>query len=534
MLWNISPEYKKNNIFIRIFFILFSIFPIGWAFINGIRYWATRDFRWKIIILGGVVLLVGIVVYISQREVNTKKEEIIGVVVATLLAFMLRYMMVELLDTYPVSDPINAFITGQTLAAGKGVLDNLKGYYSIYPHWGAWAILLGMIMRVFGQNLETARNFCVILSTFNVPIYYYVVKLICKNVKIAKIAMIFIAISPGAICYSGVLMNDHMSEFFVGLFFLFFSLAHRKREENETKKAIFYYVFAAICLGMFQYFKLAGIVILLAIIIGEFVTNIVPGFMELVKGRDWKRFLMNCITTLGILLILFSGYKGTISLVNVFYENVMGVEVQEVDYSIYATMYNGLNIETKGKYSSELNRFRDMMKIEYPDAKERNQIYKELVIENLTENPKEVLKLMVFKFGETWGNENSSGENVFITWSMKYNENAMEEEKIRREEEYKNISPVLKVFSVAFWTVLLCGGMIGGVSSIWIKCDYTFLISMIYVFGFALMLQIMSVQGRYKIILYLPLVMLSAYGIYKGETTIRKIANRNRRAELKN
>lgn len=57
---------------------------------------------------------------------------------------------------------------------------------------------------------------------------------------------------------------------------------------------------------------------------------------------------------------------------------------------------------------------------------------------------------------------------------------------------------------------------------------------MIYVFGFALMLQIMSVQGRYKIILYLPLVMLSAYGIYKGETTIRKIANRNRRAELKN
>lgn len=523
MLWNISSEYKKNNIFIRIFFILFSTFPIGWAFINAIRYWATRDFRWKIIILSGVVLLVGIAVYISQREIKTKKEEIIGVVFATLLAFILRYMMAELLDTYPVSDMNRAFDAAKSLAAGKGLPELSQGYYSMYPHWGAWVIVLSAVMRVFGQSLEVARNFCVMLSALNVPIYYYSVKLICKNVKIAKIAAFLIMISPGAICYSGVLINDHMSEPFVGLLFAFLALVYRKREENEIKKAIFYLVLAAICLGMFQYFKLVGLVILLATMIGEFVTNIVPGFLVLVKEHNWKRFLMNCITSLGMLLILFGGYKGIISTVNVFYENLMGVEVQEVDYSIYATMYSGLNIETKGRYSSELSRFRNMMRREYPDAKERNQIYKELVIENLTENPKEVLKLMVSKFDDAWGGAKYSGEHTFITWSMKYNENAIDEVKIRREEEYKILSPVLRVISAAFWIVLLCGGIIGSVSCIWEKCDYTFLISMIYVFGFALMLQIMCVQGRYKIILYLPLIMLSAYGIYRGEATIRKI-----------
>ena len=528
MFWNISPEYKKNNIFIRIFFILFSIFPIGCALVNAIRYWGARDSDSKIIILSGIILLVGIAVFILHQDTVTKNEEIMGVVYVTLLAFMLRYMMAGVMDTYPVSDPINAYNTGGRLAAGKEILADLKGYYSIYPHWGAWAIVLGAVMRVFGQNLETVRNFCVILSTFNVPIYYYVVKLICKNVKIAKIAMIFIAISPGAICYSGVLMNDHMSEFFVGLFFLFFSLAHRKREENETKKAIFYYVFAAICLGMFQYFKLAGIVILLAIIIGEFVTNIVPGFMELVKGRDRKRFFMNCITTLGILLILFSGYKGTISLVNVFYENVMGVDIQETDYSVYAALHSGLNIETNGKYSDEIVGFRSMMWEKYPDAKERNQVYKELVIENLTENTKQVLDLLVYKFGVAWGSQEYSGEQAFITGSMYHNEKASEEAKVRHEEGYKFIAPVLKNMSAAFWSVLLCGGMIGAVCCIWKKCDYTFLISMIYVFGFALMLEMMIVQGRYKDVLYLPLVMISAYGICEGERIVRKIINRKR------
>ena len=167
--------------------------------------------------------------------------------------------MVELLDTYPVSDMGRAFDTAKSLAVGKGMPELSRGYYSIYPHWGAWVIVLSAVMRVFGQSLEAARTFCVMLSAFNVPIYYYAVKLICKNVKIAKIAALLIMISPGAICYSGVLVNDHMSEFFVGLLFVFLALYYRKREENQIKKAIFYLILAAICLGMFQYFKLVGI-----------------------------------------------------------------------------------------------------------------------------------------------------------------------------------------------------------------------------------------------------------------------------------
>ncbi len=529
MLWNISPEYKNNNIFIRIFFIMFSVFPIGWALINAVRYWWVRDHSSKIIILSGIILLLGVAVYILRQETITKKEEIISVVFVTLLALMLRYMMVELLDTYPYSDPINAFITGKRLAAGKEVLAELKGYYSVYPHWGAWAIVLGGVMRVFGQNLEAARNFCVILSAFNAPIYYCVVKLICKNVKIAKLSMIFIAISPGAICYSGVLMNDHMSEFFVGFFFLFFAMAHRKREENEIKKAIFYYVIASICLGLFHYFKLVGIVILLATMIGEFVMNIVPEFMVLVRGRDWKRFLVNCVTSLGLFLILFCGYKGTVSLMNVFYENVMGVEIQETNYSVYASLHSGLNIETKGKHSREIQAFRNLMWEKYPDVKERNQVYKELVIENVTENTEQILDVLVYKFGDAWGSQEYSGEQAFITGSMRYDEKVSENVKVRYEEGYKFILPVLKNMSAVFWSVLLIGAMLGAVCCVWKKCDYTFLISMIYVFGFALMLEMIIVQGRYKDVLYLPLAMLSAYGLCAGKIIIEKVINSKRR-----
>ena len=51
---------------------------------------------------------------------------------------------------------------------------------------------------------------------------------------------------------------------------------------------------------------------------------------------------------------------------------------------------------------------------------------------------------------------------------------------------------------------------------------------MIYVFGFALMLEMMTVQGRYKDVLYLPLVMISAYGICEGERIVGKIIDRKR------
>lgn len=526
MQCDISSEYKKNNALVRIFYVMLTVMPLSLAFINSVRYWGTRDSSAKWIILLTAALLVCLAGYILRGKENSKQQEIFSVCSIFVVAFALRLIMLDLLDTYPVSDPINAFISAKRLSAGKGLLAEMKGYYALYTHWGTWAIILGGIMRIFGATLTVATVFSAILSSLNAPIYYYAVKNICKNSRIAMLAMLFIAISPGSICYSGVLVNDHMTELCVGLFFLFLSMGYRERENNNLKKTVLFYVLAGISLGFFDVFKMIGSIMLLAVMLGEFVTNVLPAIHLWIKNHDLRYLLTKMVTSGAVCLLLLICCKGVNCIVVPLYEKILDVDIyDDSGDEFYSNLYMGLNIETEGVYAPELVVVRNDLRANYLDVKERNEQFKKLLLENL-QNPKEIMQLLVHKFGVAWGDELYSGEQAFIAGSMHYNDEAKADAVTRYDEGYKFFAPTVKNLSAAFWSVLLLGGVVGAISLIFKKSDYTFLVSMIYLFGFALLMEIMLVQGRYKDIVYFPLIMLSAYGYSEGIALVRTIINK--------
>lgn len=523
--WDIVSAYKSTNILIRIFYILLAISPIGLALINTVQYWmaVTPISKW-IILLFSLLSIVGILFVLHGREL-TGASEIVCVVVVTVLAFTLRLLATDLLQTYPVSDAMTSFYHAQAfLSEGKIRLDR-KEYYTQFMHWGNWAIVLGEVMRIFGRTLQVAKTFSVIISSLNVPIYYYAVKNICKNTRIALIAMLFIALSPGMICYSGVLCNDHMTALVTALFFLFLSLAHKYREQNNIKKALLFYVLAAINMGLFEAFKMAGFLLILAMVIGETVTNIVPAFWTGIKNKEWKDFFRKTVTSCVLLTIMLMVYKGTIYIDTNIYVKKMGVERSAMEKvsedKIYCNLWMGLNPETKGMYDASLVEVRDEMRERYPDASERNKQYKEMLKENLkdTQTLREILSN---KFDEIWGNESYSGEWIFIGASMRYDTEAPEDKQLRYNEGYLFLAVALRNIAATYWWLLLFGGIIGAVSMIFKKSDYTFLISMIYLFGFMLLMELMIVSARYKMIVYFPLIILSAYGYSELHAILEK------------
>ena len=520
-MWNISTKFKKNNILIRLFYIVLAFLPAGFAWINSVRHWVnSTDTAKGIIALTAVMLLIMIWRYIRKDEINVKSE-IITVVFFTIIAFWLRIIVVEVLNTYPVSDPGNAYWNAQRIALGNSIPHSMKGYYAQHTHWGTWVMVLSAVMRVFGATLDVARTFTVLLSTLNIPLYYYAAKIICKNSKIAIIAMMLITISPGMICYSGVLVNDHMTDLFVVLYFIFLALGYQKRQENNLKKAILYYVFAALSLGGFECFKLVALILLLATAIGEFVINIVPGFGVFLKERNIVDFLKRIAVSFVILLMLFLGQKGVLSASYVIYEKVLDLEIYKAaEDSLWSNLYMGLNLEYNGTYAGELALMRNTMRENYPDPEQRNEIYKEMLFDSLDGNGKALMDLFVEKFGVAWGDEVYSGEQTFIAGSMKYNTKAAEDVQNKYKTGHNFIAPVLKYVAAGFWAVVTFGALLGAIVSIKKKTNYSFLISMIYLFGFTLLMELMLVQGRYKEIVYFPLIMLASYGYYEVITML--------------
>ncbi len=528
----IAIEHRKTNIWIRLFFILLAIMPMGLALCNAIRYWLARNSEAKIEIAVVAAVFIGVIVWILfNRNKITKKKEVFFVVLVTLAGFALRRLTVDLLDTYPVSDPIMAYKAALRLAGGEELTNDMLGYYSIYPHWGCWAILISKWMTVFGTTLTAAQWLTVILSTSYIPLFYIAVKSICSSRKAAAIAMMFIAVSPGMVCSSGVLINDHMSGLFAVLFFLFLSLAYKQREKEHIGKSAVFYILAGLCIGFFHVFKLCGFLLLLAFFIGEMVTNILPSVWNWIKNRDWRSFLWKCSTSFIAFAILFLCYRSVYAVEKTEYAKSMGVAIDRGS-GIYRNIYEGLNPEWGGKYSEEMIQLRSIMKENYPDEKERNEAYKELLLECL-EDKEAVMNLLIYKFGAAWGDTDYSGEQALINLGLKYNPNASEDVMLRHTEGYSFIASTIKNISAAFWFLLMIFGTIGAVCLIFKRCNPVFLVSMIYLFGFALMLELMQVQGRYKWIVYFPLIMLASYGCVEVKNLGKWICvkAKNRRGE---
>lgn len=517
----------KNTFLSRIIYVVLLIFPCGLSLILSLEGLYYSDSETKSFTLCMLLAMMGILYLIAKDGEKDKQSEIIFVISMVLIGFCLRHMATEIINTYPASDSEMAYTIARKVLHGTE-LNRVEKYFNTL-HWGTWAMLLRDVMKIFGEDLSVVRHFCILVSSMNCLFLYIATKKITKNQAIAKIAMVLYVFSPGMIVYAGCLTNVHVANSFLLLFFIFLT---KLVETQEWRNKLIFTFCTAISLAVFNLFKIMGSVLILAVI----------GAIVLYFGvKEWKALFSSSksrvVEMICFVAVLVMVNSVVAKIDTKLLEKRMGIELYQntnFEYMLYSTAYVGLNFETGGRYEKNRSLQRRILNEVYKDVDERSDVMKEMLLEDLKKHKNEIDNLLWVKFGNAWGNEENIAESAFISTALKHSETLSDESKIVYEDGYKFIRKFLKELSVAYWIIVMFGACWGAISHMFGKRNFMALTSSVFLFGFALILEIMETSPRYKEIAYFSLILLAAYGykyIYSAIWSIRTRKNTKTKKE---
>ncbi len=339
------------------------------------------------------------------RKINTK----IFTILLIIIAIVPRFIWVYFVQTQPFSDFLHLHNYG--INASRGDFKGFVDFYAVFPFKIGFGMVLSGLYYVFGTGLMVAKLFNVALSIILVVLLYAGGKMLYGE-KAGRIAALVTALWPAQIMYTSVIASEHL---FILLFIAAVLLILRFIKKYTYKN---YEVLNGnlILIGI-------GVLTACAQLVRPMAMLLLPVFVVFVLL--FKKYRANSISSVGLglksIALVFICYFGLINLVNLPIQIATGVDITESNSGF--NLMIGTNSKSNGTFNKE--DFGIIEKNNY-DFEKVHKEAKQIALERLESEPKQLWNLVKNKYEILWGNENYG-----YYWSTVASQNSKPERVIK-------------------------------------------------------------------------------------------------------
>lgn len=358
-------------------------------------------------------------------------------------------------------------------------------YYSRFPGWFPFFVVTRVVYALFGVGMHWMILLNYVLYVLSAALLYAAVKKLFSY-AVAFCATAIFVFNPNLVVWTTFPSPDHFFIFlFCGMLF-FLAKAYENREQYR------YLCVAAVFAALTDLFKPIGIMFLIAYFCVE-IFMAVSDFVQTVKNnyRKWAMFLFT------FLLVYLAGYAA----VRAEIRRVFHIETVSSAGIYWAWAWS---TDDAGRYTHAvvMDKFFALM-----DEHDNNQV---VVMEEMSVYAREVfsearpylLSILLQKTRIVFADEGVLG------WVM-HSPCPVHSESLQRV-----LGRVLWVYFTAHIFVVMFLSGFGALVMLFEKKHRKFLIFLLTtVIGYTLILLLGIVQGRYRLLLYPMLSVLTAYGI---------------------
>ena len=327
------------------------------------------------IIIGSILVIAIISMLLLNIRDNRK-----FVVLLFITSFIVRYLWIIFVDTYPASDFKIMYDAALELAKGNYESVFNTGYFNVWVYQLGFTAYLAIILKLFNNSLFIVKFINVIIISFITIIIYFSAKKLVSE-KIARIPAILYALYVGSIVNTSVLTNQHLAT-------LLFYLAILLILSDVNRK--FKWILVGLFIALGQIIRPEGPIIILALLLFFIFKNI----------NDIKELIKSLLEFGGIVLTIFIITK----VVSFGFINAGITQYKLSNRDPLWKFVCGLNHDTKGTYSAEDSDYLDQFGGIGPE-REKGEL--ELIKERLYQ-PKKLAITLAYKYTIMWALNDTS------------------------------------------------------------------------------------------------------------------------------
>jgi 4-amino-4-deoxy-L-arabinose transferase-like glycosyltransferase len=336
-----------------------------------------------------LILAAIIVLLIYKLNILSKINTIVFLILLIVIALVPRLGWIYFVQTQPFSDFLHLHNYG--INASQGNFRGFVNFYAVFPFKIGFGMVLAGLYSLFGTGLMVAKLFNVALSVILVLLVYTGGKMLYSE-KSGRVAALLIALWPAQIMYTSVIASEHL---FMVLFTAAVLLILRFIK-NYTYKNYKFYSGNLMLIGI-------GVLTAFAQLVRPMAMLLLPVFAVFIL--IYKRYRANTIASVGMgiksIVLVIICYFAVINIVNLPIQNATGINVTRSGSGF--NLMIGTNTKYDGKFNYE--DFGIIEKNNYDFYKVHNEA-KQIAIERLKGDPKQLIKLSIKKYEILWGNEN--------------------------------------------------------------------------------------------------------------------------------
>ncbi len=428
-----------------------------------------------------IILFVGYLL-IKIKTDNKKTNAII--LTTMLLAFgIVALMWVLNVPNQQLSDFGNFWSRAPGFFNGDKLYNTDNDYFSKYAYQSGFMAYILAIVKIFGFNIFAVQFFNVIYQVLTLLVTYLLANKIFNNIKIARLSVLLLMVDLDWFALNSQADNQYLgSLLYLVTFYILF------------QDKLWSYILAGVTLAAGCLIRPIGPVMIAGIIVFALI-------YVLMKHRDYKTSL-KFLLTLATYFVLFSLAGVGIKASGI---NSYGLSNHDPEWKFLT----GLNYQSGGTYSNDLNKFIDPNKSRAQMSKvEKVQLNKQ--IKYLNDN-NAWLKLFINKTQTLWSSRTLATD--FTNYSTTHSPHTVE---------------IVNYLAYMGSIVLIVFSWIGSLTMFKTKFDDKFYLLLLPLMAFAVANLIIEVQGRYRIE-FLPIISIMAgLGIYKTILSISNIHSKSK------
>lgn len=486
----------------EILFIVFSVGVLASAFLGVDSY--EKSLAWKISSIIVILFFVFIICCtINSSEQCLKKEKYKNIVSLFVLSLCMHLLIVWALGQY--TEQISDFASAFMLSQKSFPLTETPDHYRIFSNWAIYPLYLRTIQKMFGYGAFTGIIFNAIVCALSTTLIYILCNLVIKNDRIGYLAALIYTFWPSHLLYSIILTPEFLNIFFTLLFgcCMLMTISYYDRKIVYVLTGL-----SAAILALSGFFKSIDKIVLIAlgiIIVLDFLNN------EYLKSLDQEKVRSLCKRVL-ILIVFVGSYFGANRIIFSGLDYAYGGTINRNPSANF--IYIGLNPDTYGTWNAEAYNVysNNVLNCNYDYERASDLTYQQLI--NEIRN-KKYLTATYFKekFKIAWEN------NAETYW---VNETLIDESPFLKKPTWFFAFGML---TQNFW-VVICIFMCMEAVSLFFYSDSNRMFICLIIFGFACLMLLSEVQGRYKCVMYPFISILVADGIIRIEGMLRSIYRR--------
>lgn len=495
--------------------ILFEIIISLFFLIGIICVPSSREFLYMLFVDSGrkgyflplvILYFISVLIFVYLLYfLSNKLKERVGIVLFT-LSLIVRLLSLLSKLFVPMDDFKNYYEYGVNFYFGnyEDIAQVIAGYQM--PKMGGIAVFNGILARIFSTTLLGSQIANCFITSCIVLLIYLLVKRI--NSDVAIIAGVIYAIYPSNIIQVQCTTNFHGATLFA-LLGLFLAIVLLERKLTPLKEIIGF-VIVGFIFSTSDVVHPSAIIWIIALLCWMF-------FVTLQNNRNVKKLLFSYFTR--VIPLLVSYFVFSKLYIILFYS--IGIISSKESVTILYKLAVGLNYDTSGMIAGSTI-YSDVKKIPY----EEQGAYCIEIIKQELSNFQSLISLFGKKIATLWY-EGDTGIGWTYKAKMQEYQMLLEEGSISQSvfDEFNQwISAVLRLdkFFVTICYFILSIGLI--FKNIWHRVENNI---MLFCFEWLLLgwigvYLLIEVQPRYRYSGMIPVIILTAYGLYYIYTTIRE------------